>query len=108
MVADDRHPACTVAIAAVAVAAELPVHDPLSRPDGSRAKDERRARRTVEEPELQQALLDLFHHSDGFALDDDGIEHRTHGPEFLEAPVVRDLADRMVEAADAIRRVLRL
>jgi hypothetical protein len=73
-----------------------------------KAKDERRARRMVEEPELQQALLDLFRHSDGFALDDDGIEHRTHGPEFLEAPVVRDVADRMVEAAGAIRRVLRL
>ena len=55
---------------------------------------------------LQGALLDLFRHSDGFEVDDNGIEHRTHGEEFLRADVVRALMDRMVDAAEMIRPVL--
>jgi hypothetical protein len=71
-----------------------------------KAKDEGRAKRMMEEPELQHALLDLFKHSDGFEVDDGGIEHRTHGTDFLDAPIVRDLADRMVDAAEIIRPTL--
>ncbi len=71
-----------------------------------KAQDEGRARRMMEEPDLQLALLDLFRHSDDFEVDDNGIEHRTHGTQFLKAHVVRDLADRMVDAAEAIRPVL--
>jgi hypothetical protein len=71
-----------------------------------KAQDEGRARRMVEEPALQEALLDLFRHSDGFEVDDHGIEHRTYGTQFLEAYEVSDLADRMVDAAEAIVPVL--
>ena len=54
---------------------------------------------------LAEELIDEVG-ADGFEVDDNGIEHRTHGTQFLEAEVVRDLADQMVDAADAIRPVL--
>jgi len=58
------------------------------------------------EPKLQQALLGLFRFSDGFEVDDDGIEHRTHGATILPAAEVRDLIERMADAADDIQPVL--
>ncbi len=71
-----------------------------------KAKVEGQAQRMMEEPALQKALLGLFRFSDGFEVDDNGIEHRTYGASILPAAEVLDLAERMVDAAEDIRPAL--
>ncbi|MBW2453074.1 MAG: hypothetical protein JRI68_01110 [Deltaproteobacteria bacterium] len=71
-----------------------------------KAEAEGQAQRMMQEPELQRALLGLFRFSDGFEVDDSGIEHRTYGASILGAAEVRDLAERMVDAAEDIRPAL--
>lgn len=71
-----------------------------------KAADQDRAQHMLGDDSLQGALLDLFEDSDGFEVDDDGIEHRTHGKLILPVHVVEGLMDRMVDAAEIVRPAL--
>jgi len=66
-----------------------------------------RAQHLLGNHSVQQTLLELFQDSENFEVDDNGIEHRTYGAEFLAAGELRPLMDRMVDAAEIIWPVLK-
>jgi hypothetical protein len=71
-----------------------------------KANEEGKAKLMLSGVEVQNALLELFRHSDGFEIDDNGIEHRTHGTAWLEAERVTELMTRLTSAADVLYPVL--
>ncbi len=81
-------------------------HDELDPLVMIKAENDGQAKLMLSGAEVQGVLLDLFQHSDGFEVDDNGIEHRTPGERILDAERVVDLMGRMAAAAKVLHPVL--
>ena len=71
-----------------------PILDPMVM---IKAKDTMKAERILQKTGVQQALISLFQHSDGFEVSDTGIEYKAKG-KYLETKTIEALMRRMVVA----------